>query len=71
MLFDLLNYIQYMDITYPSQVEALFDADSDMFSISFSYEYNTTTIVERELPEREIPEVFQKRDLHSSFIINP
>ena len=69
-LFDLLNYIKYMDISYPDKVEELFDADSDPFSLSLSFSYNISSAFESQLPDRTIPSVFENRDLHSSFILN-
>jgi len=70
ILSDLLIYIKYIQVDYPQNVENLFDAEEDFFSPALSLGYNIPNILSKELPKWPIPAIFEKRGLHSSFLVN-
>ena len=69
-LSNLISYIQYLNINYPDIVEELFNAKGEFISFSLSSQLVLPSNIRTKFPKRALPAAFEKRDLHSSFLIN-
>ena len=68
-LFKHLEYIRYLNIQLPSNLEVI--AQNDPGNILFSvFNQEMPTKIQSKFPKSQLPAVFEKRNLHPRFLVN-